>query len=166
LTNLDWRIIEKLRGNALRPLEEVASEVGVSAKTVRRRFDRIMAEGSAFIQPRVDWGKATGFIPFVLNFHLKPGSTKAALAPILKAFDERYLFACIPASAQLGNYALQLFAFSVAEVEDLKRKALGLAGVERVEALIMRGMRGNPDWMADAIAQKVQETAKPMVAAV
>ena len=166
LTNLDWRIIQALRGNALRPLEEVASEVGVSAKTAKRRFDRIMGDGSAFIQPRVDWGQATGFIPFVLNFHLKPGSTKEALAPILQAFDERYLFGCVPAAEQLGNYALQLFAFSVAEIEELKRTALSLRGVERVEALIMRGMRGNPDWMADAITQKVQQTAKPMVAAV
>src|SRR3990170_8059123 len=46
LTPLDWRILKALRRRGRRPLAEVADEVGVSLRTVRRRFDRMAAEGS------------------------------------------------------------------------------------------------------------------------
>lgn len=42
LDQLDWQIIYNLQENSRRPLAEIAQDLGVSAKTVRRRLDRMM----------------------------------------------------------------------------------------------------------------------------
>jgi len=45
LRPLDFRIIHALRRDSRRPLSDVAEELGVSAKTVRRRLSRMMEKG-------------------------------------------------------------------------------------------------------------------------
>jgi AsnC-type helix-turn-helix domain len=42
LSNTDWRIIKSLRYNAFKPLSKVAQELGLTTKTVRRRFQRMI----------------------------------------------------------------------------------------------------------------------------
>lgn len=47
LTRLDWRILRALRGDARIPVHDLAERIGVTAKTVQRRLDRL-AEERAF----------------------------------------------------------------------------------------------------------------------
>jgi Lrp/AsnC family transcriptional regulator, leucine-responsive regulatory protein len=44
LKDIDWQIIWSLHDNARKPVSEVAREVGVSTKTVKRRLDRLVKE--------------------------------------------------------------------------------------------------------------------------
>jgi Lrp/AsnC family leucine-responsive transcriptional regulator len=53
LSPLDLRILRALRSDSRRKLTEVASEVGVSARTVRLRLDRMIKEGSARLT--IEW---------------------------------------------------------------------------------------------------------------
>lgn len=46
LTPLEWRILRAIRGDARRPVRDIAQRVGVSTKTVQRRVDRLAAEGA------------------------------------------------------------------------------------------------------------------------
>lgn len=58
LTPLDFKILSSLQHNVRKPTAEIAREVGVSVKTVKRHLDRMISEGS---------------IDFYVPFDLPPG---------------------------------------------------------------------------------------------
>jgi len=159
LTNLDWRILQAMRGRARRAPDEVADEIGVSAKTVRRHHERMMEEGSFLAVPLLDPGRASGLFPFLLNFHTGPHPARATVETILQAYEERRIHTYFPVDAQLGNVGLMLFATSAAEVEDLRARGETLAGTQRVTAWVFRAFLDYSAWLDDAIAARVKATA-------
>jgi len=80
-----------LRYKGRRPLADVAVEVGVSLRTVRRRFDRMAGEGSFFVVPAIDPGKAPGILLYELLFYLKPDAAESVPGQVLRILDERLL---------------------------------------------------------------------------
>jgi DNA-binding Lrp family transcriptional regulator len=53
LCDLDYKIIRSLKDDSRKPVSEVAEEIGVSAKTVRRRLTRM--QKNFLIQLSIDW---------------------------------------------------------------------------------------------------------------
>ena len=60
MTPTDWQIVGMMLRNAERRVEEVASSVRVSARTVKRRLDGMMAGSAIFAMPIIDQAKSTG----------------------------------------------------------------------------------------------------------
>jgi DNA-binding Lrp family transcriptional regulator len=58
LSPLDLKIIASLKDDARRPIADVANDVGVSTKTVRRHLDDMMSEGS--LEFYVPWDPVAG----------------------------------------------------------------------------------------------------------
>lgn len=156
LSPLDWRIIAALRGRADRPLAEVATEVGVTLKTVRRRFDRMAAEGSFFVVPMLDPARATGLLLFELLVYTIPDAPASTQAQVLAALDENYVYHYAPASRSLGNFDVLLFGESVAEVDRLREAARRVPGVARVDALLFQGWMDFSSWMDGRIAAEAE----------
>ena len=156
LTPLDWRILKALRYKGRRPLSEVADEVGVSLRTVRRRFDRMAAEGSFFVVPAIDPGKAPGILLYELLFYLKPDAAESVPAQVLRTLDDRYVYHYIPSSKALGNFDVLLYAESAGEIEEVPQKARALPGVAKVTALVFRGWTEYTDWIDAAIEERVR----------
>ena len=67
LTRLDLRLIKSMQHDARRAASEVAEEVGVSAKTAKRKLDRMIGEG--LVQFSVHWRPDTQG-DTVTNIHL------------------------------------------------------------------------------------------------
>jgi len=67
LTLLDLKIIKALHNDARRPLSEAAEEIGASVKTVRRRLERMEAQGLMVSSIHFELGRAGGTIT---NLHL------------------------------------------------------------------------------------------------
>lgn len=156
LTPLDWRILKALRYKGRRSLAEVADEVGVSVRTVRRRHDRMAAEGSFFVVPAIDPGKAPGVLLYELLIHLNPDAAESVPGQVLRMFDERYVYHYVPSSKALGNFDVLLFAESAGEIEDARQKARAVPGVAKVTALVFRGWREYTDWIDGAIKERVR----------
>ena len=70
-TRLDWRIIHALRGRATRPLADVAAELGVSVRTVSRRYERMWADGMIDTVARLNTGNVPGQIPEKFYFSIR-----------------------------------------------------------------------------------------------
>jgi len=155
LTAPDWRILKALRYRARRPLREVAAELGVSVKTVRRRFDRMADDGSFFSVPAVDPAKAPGIVLFELLFYTTPEADRSALQRILEAYEDRYIYHYVPSSQALGNFDVLLYAESTGEIEDLRLRGRDLAGIAKVAALVFRGWAEYTDWIDAAIAERI-----------
>lgn len=160
LTHLDWRIVRALRGHADRSLQEVAEEVGVSYRTVKRRFDRMIEEGSLFVVPRVDRSRVTGVIPFTLFAVLGPDAPEDLANALKGRFAERLVHTMIPREPGTGRVGIGLWAQSLAEVEVIRQEALGIEGVDRVWTVFPRA-RHETSWLDGVIQERVQATASP-----
>jgi len=153
LTPLDWRIMQALRANPRATSADLASVVGVSARTVKRHLTRMAKEGSVFLVPAIDPSKADGLFLFELLVYLRDGSGPRPMAALKAAFNAEHVYAYVPASADLGNFDLLLFARTSAEVEALRRRAEQIDGVIRAEAWLFRAFLGFPAWLDAAIEQ-------------
>lgn len=154
LSALDWRILRALRGQARRPLAGVAEDLGVSLKTVKRRFERMAREGAFFRIPLLDPSRASGLVLFELLVYATPDAARTTLRDLLVALDDHYVYHYVPASKALGNFDVLLFAESTAQVEDLRRRARAVPGVARVDALLFRGWRDHSGWIDAKIQQQ------------
>jgi DNA-binding Lrp family transcriptional regulator len=156
LGRLDWRILKALRYRARRPLSEVAGDIGVSVRTVRRRFDRMLREGSMFIVPAVDPSKAPGTILFELLFYTTPDADSSTLQRVLRTYEDRYLYHYAPSSTALGNFDVLLAAGTAGEVEELRQRGRLIPGISKVVALVFRGWSEYTDWIDAAIDERLK----------
>jgi DNA-binding Lrp family transcriptional regulator len=154
---LDWRIVQALRGNARRPLDEVAAQVGVSVKTVRRRLVAMMREGAVDIVADVRLGRVPNLVVFNLVLYLQDPRNKEVIQRILRAYDDRFFYAWQPPSRRFGSYHVTLFATRNAEIEEMRRAAEDLPGVERAEVMIPHGGTYRGEWLDEAMAERLEE---------
>jgi DNA-binding Lrp family transcriptional regulator len=136
LTDLDWRIVRALRGDAKRGPGEVADEVGVTARTVRRRRQRMVDDGALHVAPVVAVEEITGAVPFNLVARHAPDQRAEARNRLTKRFEDRVLG--VPERWPMTGRRVVLFlhASSIAEVDRLRAQAEEVAGVEAATTLI------------------------------
>lgn len=165
LSELDWRIVQCLRGQGRVPLDEVASDLGVSTRTVKRHYDRMIADGSLDIIARVFPFRAVGVTPFVLHIALEKHVDVAGRAAIVAAFEDNWFYQYSPHDAQFPCVTLQMTSKSAAEQEELRLTAESLPGVDHAETLIPTDMRGSEDWLDEGVAARLDGTLLSRVAA-
>ncbi|HVL88425.1 MAG TPA: Lrp/AsnC family transcriptional regulator [Candidatus Thermoplasmatota archaeon] len=159
LSHLDWRIVRALRGRAKRSLVEVAEELGVGYRTVKRHYDRMAEEGSFFVKPLLNPAAEPGVVPFVLLFFFEDPADRQAPGRILRALDEHVVFAHPPASLQAGNFDVLVFASSAMDVERLRQKGAAVPGVTRVQALVLTDVDSRMDWIDELLDAKLAAAA-------
>jgi DNA-binding Lrp family transcriptional regulator len=72
MTNLDWEIVGLLLRDAERKLDEVATQLRVSTRTVKRRINTMMREAAILTMPMVDLRRTEG-IPYRLRVEIEQG---------------------------------------------------------------------------------------------
>lgn len=147
LTPLDWRILRAMRRDARGSPADVAALVGVSARTVKRRVERMADEGSFFVLPMLDMSKADGLILFTLLLHLEPDAGPETIRLVLRDLDESLLYSYVPASHEIGSFDMALMAMNAAGIDQLRRRALAVPGVERAEPWLLRGFAYRGEWV-------------------
>jgi DNA-binding Lrp family transcriptional regulator len=75
LSPLDLRIIASLKGDARKPIADVAKAVGASSKTVKRHLDDMISEGLLDLHALMD-SPSGGDMLFALHVNLKDGYNK------------------------------------------------------------------------------------------
>lgn len=160
LDHLDWRLVQALRGDALRPHEDIASGLGVSAKTVTRRFERMGEEGAFFVIPELEWAKAEGVV--FAQLWLVASATSVGALPRLAAAALRDHVVSVDDLATgpgVAEAQVVVAARSMREVEELTEKARALPGVTSARFLLLRDAREDYAWLDAAIAGRVRATA-------
>lgn len=155
LTRPDWRIVNALRFRGRRPLAEVGDELGMSARTVRRRYGRMMKEGSMFIGPAVDPSRVPGTVLFELLFYTTPQADASTLQRVLRTYEDRYLYHYVPTSPTLGNFDVLLAADSTGDIEAMRQRGRLIPGIAKVSALVFRGWSEFTDWIDAAVKEKL-----------
>lgn len=154
LSGLDWRIIRALERDARRPLSDVAEEVGVTAKTVRNRFNAMWEEGSIDTYVALDFERLSGIIPFGMSVWLEEDAP-GTMVRLLEYFADRYLDHLQVPRGGYCTFQVRVFACTPAEVQALVREALAFDGVERVEPFLVTGAYYNDRWLGELLERQV-----------
>lgn len=133
VSDLDVRLLAAFHADALRAISEVASEVGVTPRTVRTRLARLAGLGAFVIVPYWDVGRMDGLVPFVLQAELDDSSDPAPRRRFLSAFPEAYDRSSFDAARP---YVL-LASPNTAGLERAVRRAQGVPGVALARALLV-----------------------------
>lgn len=92
LTSLDYRIILSLHRDSRKELVDVAKEVGLSAKTVKRRLTRMIDAGAIDFGTEFDFGAQSG-VSSLIVVDVKPGLDRGRfLGQVKDKFGPRVIF--------------------------------------------------------------------------
>jgi DNA-binding Lrp family transcriptional regulator len=157
LSHTDWRIIKALRYHAFKPLSHVASELGLSVKTVRKRFDRMAKNNAIIIVPLVNPADIPGTVTHVLLLYPEPDRREEVLRKAMEQFDDSCFLA---RTADLGNAMLCLAARTLAQTEENLIRARRSVGIRDAKLLILKGITEYTQWLDSAIDRKIAETTR------
>ncbi len=88
---LDYQIIRALKDDSRKPISEVAEELGISAKTARRRLNRLVKNG--LVELSMEWyPDASNDIMTLIQLQLKPDADPALAYNLLQKYAPRALF--------------------------------------------------------------------------
>ncbi len=156
LTNVDWRIIKALRYSALKSPSAVAKELGLTAKTVRRRFDRMTRNNAVIIVPLVNTAHIPDTITYVMLLYPSAGRREEVLRQAMSEFKDT---AFLTYTASPGNAMFCLFARTLAETEESLIRARQIDGMRDARLLLLREIREYTQWLDSAIDRKIAETS-------
>ena len=91
LYDLDYKIIASLKDNSRKAVSDIADELSVSAKTVRRRLSRMIKNG--LIELSLEWyPDASNDIITLFDIHLKPDADMGKIHSLPRKYSPNMLF--------------------------------------------------------------------------
>jgi DNA-binding Lrp family transcriptional regulator len=89
----DWKIVASIQRNPRKPYSEIASELGLSTRTVRRRLERMLEERALFSFPDVDFRKLSGSIVVdLVVFYTSPEVKQSVDNEVVSKFRDNLIF--------------------------------------------------------------------------
>jgi DNA-binding Lrp family transcriptional regulator len=165
LSSLDWRIIQALRHDATRGLDQVAKTLHVSVRTVKRRLDQMWKEGSidSFALLNVSEMDGTLFCSLLLQFD--PNRPIPPLKELLGKFEDRWCYCHTPPAPETRKFVLGLALNSAGDIDRSLDQARAIPGVIAAEATLSTRIIYQQAWLDEAIARLASGTepvsAKP-----
>jgi DNA-binding Lrp family transcriptional regulator len=121
LCDLDYQIIRSLKDDSRKAIADVANELGISSKTVRRRLNRMIKNN--LIELTLEWyPDKSNDITTLMDLRLKPDSNQAMIAyQILKKYPTNALFYW--SFANIPNaITLVVWTNSMGQLDNLREK--------------------------------------------
>jgi DNA-binding Lrp family transcriptional regulator len=166
LTPLEIRIVRALRAEPTATLSDTARRVGISTRTMTRRYSELLEDSKVWFVPVFDFTALN--VPVVsLNVRIRGGTAPELVGRRIRSrFALTLDFSSAPAGADpsardLGFYVLLP---SAANLEELEQLAASIEGVEHVESYVLVRMHDFPAWFdqhLDAIAAGRGEPGSP-----
>lgn len=154
LDRTDWGIVAALRRDPRRSYVDLAGELGLSERTLRRRVEALTAGRAVYLSARVDLPRAEGLVPASFHVVHRDPARRGAVDDHLRSL-EGLVFQWFEGAASRVSLARR----NVAEVEALRKELAALPGVERVLAEITLRRIDVDGWLDDLVAAKAQGKA-------
>ncbi|MCP4760147.1 MAG: Lrp/AsnC family transcriptional regulator [archaeon] len=121
LTTIDFKILKSLNRDARKPMTDIADDVGLSTKTVRKRLDRMIENN--LVDFTIMWSeKAATNLTTAFHIYLKEG---ADINSTIKQFYERYsqnIIACLSYSNIPNFITVFMWTQSTQESQEIQEK--------------------------------------------
>jgi len=150
MTSTDWQIVELMLRNAERKVSEVAAELKISSKSVKRRLDRMMDSSAIFVVPMVEEKRSSG-VSYRLIVETKDGR-RSEVDGMLSSRIENLRFK----AADSGNGLI--FGFSGKNMEEgnkVTRWVEQLQGVKSTRMTIVEEVFYVFDWLEREAGRQV-----------
>jgi DNA-binding Lrp family transcriptional regulator len=149
----DWEIVKAFRKDPRRSPSEVADELKVSARTVKRRLTIMTENNSIFMLTELDYDKSLGVACDFLI--ICPDETKRSeVDKQMRARLDRVVFSFTEAK---GFSIFALICLNLSESEEIHRWIKGMDGVSDVRVDILRGNILVDKWLDEEIEKQLSE---------
>lgn len=156
LNQIDLGVIRLLLEDARRPLPRMARVLGVSSRTVERRFDRLTSSGAVMVLPsRAERISRLGFVHLHVGL-AGTGSDRQATLGRVDALLPSAIFRNLR-HPRFGSWMIAVTGS--AELEDLVVRLRRVRGVTEVRVRLFLGFRLNPrwaEWLLRTLERKVR----------
>lgn len=163
LTPLELRIVMALRAQPTAALSAIARQVGISTRTMTRRYTRLLEDWSVWFVPVFDF---TAFpVPIVaVTAQLREGADGGAVGRVIR---EHFPLTLGSASSVVGpewtpgNYALFFVALpSAARLDELQRVTESAEGVVGAESYLLVRVYEFPEWFDHQLKEMAHEPGR------
>lgn len=154
---VDWRIIACLQRRISSSYADVGRELGLSARSIKRRVVRMTAGGAAFILASGDESKLRDTLR--CDLHVRwgdPDLRGPSEAELLRFLEDYNFFSGLWTTFSAFN----LMVPSVPLAKELLEKASSLGGVDGARIEFVQERRETYDALSDLIDEKVAELAR------
>jgi DNA-binding Lrp family transcriptional regulator len=142
MTPLDWEIADLLLKDADKKLTDVARQLRVSARTVKRRLNTMMKESAVFIMPLVDLRKSEG-VSYQLMIQSQQGKSSEVSRLVASKIDNLVFRADNSKNGLIFGFT----SANVAEGNDLLNWVKAQAGVKVARLNIVEKIIHVYDWL-------------------
>lgn len=154
----DWEIINKLLKNPRKNFYEIAEELRISSRTVRRRFT-IMSEGNAFfLIPKINL-KRFHSTSFMYMIRCSNEKTRAKVYDFITSNINGIVYSD---SLEKEHLTFAVVRKNISEAEEIQGMIKGLDGVERVEMNVIKEILAVQDWLSEEIEKRIGEAPTPV----
>jgi DNA-binding Lrp family transcriptional regulator len=157
LNHIDWQIIKALRYDAFKPLSKIARELGLTAKTVRKRFERMAQNNAVIIVPIINPSEIPDTITHTILLYPSPSEREEVVQKALEIFEDSCFLVF---TSSVGNTMICLAARTLAETEENLIRARKIKGMMDAKLLVLREIKEYTQWIDSAIDRKIAETTK------
>ena len=134
LKTADWEILAALRPDASQSYQELAKKTGLSARTVKRRLDRMVLGRAVFTMALHDTRAVSGGLEANVVVQYEPGADRSAAdGAIVKALEDNLFYAGV--WARYSVYAINVP--NLVAAEEAERKLKRIRGVKDAKASII-----------------------------
>lgn len=145
LSKTDSAIIRSLSRNCRKPLNEVAEELDLSTRTVRRRMDKMTNEGSIELWTEMVPTSSNDIISFFF-LNLEEGQDRDVLAHRIWKDNYPKVMTIIPFSNEPDLLIANCWSRSMKDIEDLKDHLLKNHPIESIELNVLYDMHFIDSW--------------------
>jgi DNA-binding Lrp family transcriptional regulator len=150
MTRLDWEIVSLLLRDAERKLDEIATQLRVSTRTVKRRLNMMMSEMAIFTMPIVDLRKTEG-----ISYQLRVKSEKGSKSEVEKSVLARIADLVFRASDSKDWSIFGFTGANVAEGNEVLEWVSEQPGVISAEMRITENVVQVFDWLESKIQKQL-----------
>ncbi|OLE71615.1 hypothetical protein AUF78_01200 [archaeon 13_1_20CM_2_51_12] len=151
MTKLDWEIVSLLLREAERKLDELAEQLKVSTRTVKRRLNVMMKETAIFTMPMVDLRKTEG-----ISYQLRVQSEKGRKSEVEKSVVAKIGNVIFRASDSQDGSVFGFTGANVAEGNDILEWVKQQPGVISASMTIAERVVQVFDWIESEVERRVR----------
>lgn len=151
LTKTDWTILQVLRKDPRKKVSEIASDLGISARTINRRTKRLNDGNAMFLFLEFDLTKVEG-LRYLLIVHCKDKDRKGEVDKTIRARLPNLIYE----ETWTPNHSMFAFACAnILEAERISDWVRKIKGVSDMKLGIIKNRIHNLDWIDDEIQRRL-----------
>ena len=150
LSDTDRLIIRSLKDDCRKSLSDVADELNIATRTVKRRLDRLLEHGAIFLRAEMV-PTASGDVISFMFLNLKEDFDRDLIAHRIWKDNYPRVMSMIPLSNEPRLLIANCWAGSMKATEELKKDILSMYPIDRIELNVLYDMHFLENWLDRSI---------------